>query len=222
MKYPDFNIKELLSYIGDNPFILEIEQRFRTEKGFELSEFENEYLIKNYKFKPYEFSPLTIDIGNISEERLKRDFNLNRPVPKATINAIIGETDEWYHVRYKKSSDSYTYFWLFKEEVGDLYEKIYIKYPVDFEELNKNFSKGKLFDHQESAVQFLEMLHINFNASRIELLKEREEQQKRFDLGEKPEFPKETIDRITNPTKGRTVGTGVGAGILGPSSRIGF
>jgi hypothetical protein len=35
-------------------------------------------------------------------------------------------------------------------------------------------------------------------------------------------FPKETIDRITNPTTGRTVGTGVGSGILGPSSRIGF
>jgi hypothetical protein len=35
-------------------------------------------------------------------------------------------------------------------------------------------------------------------------------------------FPKATIDRITNPTTGRTVGTGVGAGILGPSSRIGF
>lgn len=35
-------------------------------------------------------------------------------------------------------------------------------------------------------------------------------------------FPKETVDRITNPTTGRTVGTGIGAGILGPNSRIGF
>lgn len=35
-------------------------------------------------------------------------------------------------------------------------------------------------------------------------------------------FPKETVDRITNPTTGRTVGTGIGTGILGPNSTIGF
>jgi SWI/SNF-related matrix-associated actin-dependent regulator 1 of chromatin subfamily A len=155
MKYPEFNIKELLSYTDDNPFILEIEKKYRTERDFELSDFENEYLIKNYKFKPYEFSTLTIEVGKITEERIKNDFNLDRPAPKVTINGIVGETDEWYHVRYKKSPNNYTYFWIYREEVGDLYEKIYTRYPVDFEELNKNFSKGKLFEHQESAVQFL-------------------------------------------------------------------
>ena len=35
-------------------------------------------------------------------------------------------------------------------------------------------------------------------------------------------FPKDTIKRITNPTTGLTVGTGVGLGVLGPNSKIGF
>ncbi len=35
-------------------------------------------------------------------------------------------------------------------------------------------------------------------------------------------FPKQTVSNITNPTTGQTVGTGIGAGILGPNSRIGF
>lgn len=35
-------------------------------------------------------------------------------------------------------------------------------------------------------------------------------------------FPKQTVQNITNPTTGRTVGTGIGVGVLGPNSRIGF
>lgn len=44
------------------------------------------------------------------------------------------------------------------------------------------------------ALLFLEALHLKFNSRRLELLEKRKEQQKRFDDGEKPRFPIETLE----------------------------
>jgi malate synthase len=46
----------------------------------------------------------------------------------------------------------------------------------------------------KEALLFLSALQQNFNTKRIALLQKRAEQQKRFDLGEKPQFPKETLE----------------------------
>lgn len=155
MEYPNFQLKELLQYSGNNPFIIQLEKKYRIDFNYELSEFENEYLLKNFKFSPFGFKDITLEVGSKTEEKIKKDFNLDRPVKNVTINAIVGETDEWYHVLFKKIGSSPVYFWLYKEEVGDLYEKNYSRYPVNFEELNSNFSKGNLYEHQENAVKFL-------------------------------------------------------------------
>lgn len=42
------------------------------------------------------------------------------------------------------------------------------------------------------ALLFIETLQLKFNATRIDLLEKRKAQQQKFDLGEKPHFPKET------------------------------
>ena len=154
MQYPEFNTKELYQYIENNPFILEVEKKYRESGDYTLTEFENEYLLKNFKFKPYEFKNLTLEVGKITEKRIQTDFNLERPIKEVTINTIVGETDEWYHVSFR-NNDKQTYFWLSKEEVGDLYEKNYSRFPVDFEKLELNFANKSLYDHQKLAVQFL-------------------------------------------------------------------
>ena len=46
----------------------------------------------------------------------------------------------------------------------------------------------------DGALLFIEKLQVKFNPKRLELLEKRKEQQKRFDLGEKPHFPKETLE----------------------------
>ena len=46
----------------------------------------------------------------------------------------------------------------------------------------------------DDALLFIEKLQVKFNPKRLELLEKRKEQQKRFDLGEKPHFPKETLE----------------------------
>jgi SNF2 family DNA or RNA helicase len=154
-EYPEFNIGELYQYIGENPFILEVEKKYRENSFYELTPLENEYLIKNFKFKPYEFSTISVEVGKITEERLQKEYNLDRPVPKVTINTIVGETDDWYHVAYRKIGSNPLFFWISKEGISDLYEKVYGTYPVDLEKLNAQFSKGNLYDHQEYAVKFL-------------------------------------------------------------------
>ena len=45
----------------------------------------------------------------------------------------------------------------------------------------------------DGALLFIEKLQVKFNPKRLELLEKRKEQQKRFDLGEKPHFPKEIL-----------------------------
>ncbi|TVZ53055.1 malate synthase A [Dokdonia sp. Hel_I_53] len=45
----------------------------------------------------------------------------------------------------------------------------------------------------DEALEFISALHEKFNASRLALLKRREEQQKVFDQGKFPEFPRETV-----------------------------
>src|ERR1044072_8548840 len=46
----------------------------------------------------------------------------------------------------------------------------------------------------DAALEFLMELHERFNDRRLELLKAREERQVRFDAGELPDFPRETLE----------------------------
>lgn len=155
MEYPLFNKEDLYQYVGENPFIMDLEKKFRFDYNCEFTDFENEYLIKNFKFKPYNFSDLTIEIGKKTETRLKQQLSIEKPIPKVRLNSILGETDEWYHVSYTDLSNKTTYFWVSREEIGDLYEKVYSRFPLDVDKLNEQFSKTKLYDHQVLAVKFL-------------------------------------------------------------------
>ena len=152
--YEDFDLRQLNNYTGNNPYILQLEKKYMTDPNFKPNSFENEYLIKNFKFQPYHFDILTVDIGEKTKERLKKDFGLEKVKQQAHLDSIVGETDEWYHVCCTVKNDRKVYFWVYKEEVGDLYKKNYTRFPVDFELLN-NYFKHTLYEWQESGVQFL-------------------------------------------------------------------
>jgi len=152
--YEEFDLRQLSSYTGDNPFIHQIEKKYHTIPYFKPSEFENQYLIKNFRFTPFNFELLSTDIGEKTKQKLKEEFNREEVKSQAYIDSIVGETDEWYHVCCKVKDNKKIYFWVAKEEVGDLYKKNYTRFPVDFELLN-NYFKHNLFEWQESGVQFL-------------------------------------------------------------------
>jgi SNF2 family DNA or RNA helicase len=154
MEYPAFKINQLQTYGGNNPFILNLENKYRRGLLKELTPFENEYLLKNLKFSPYDVETLVVKVGEKTAKKLKSDFSLDREVSEVKINQILGETDEFYHVSYYTGSRNMD-FWLYKDEVGDLYEQNYIRLEINFEELNSKFTTSNLLKHQESAVQFL-------------------------------------------------------------------
>jgi SNF2 family DNA or RNA helicase len=152
--YEDFNLQLLGNYKGNNPYINTLRKKYLSNPNYKPNVFENEYLIKNFRFEEYKFDLLTTDIGEKTKEKLKKDFNIEEVKPQAQLDSIVGETDEWYHVCCTVKNNKKVYFWVSKEEVGDLYKQNYTRFPVDFDLLNKYF-KHTLYDWQESGVQFL-------------------------------------------------------------------
>lgn len=149
-----FDLRQFDVFTTTNPYILDIEKRYRTQMNYQLTSFENEYLLKNFKYTPFEFETLKVDIGEITTERLKKDFGLSTVKPQAALDAIVGETKDWYHVRFKVRHHKHIYFWLYKSEVGDIYEQIYTRFVIDVTGLNKKF-KYTLDPHQITGAQFL-------------------------------------------------------------------
>lgn len=152
--FPKFDENQLLKYNGVNPFIIELKQKtLDSSKPFVLSEFENEYLINNFRYCGYSFEKMKISVGKITEARIQKEFNVSREISEILMDCIVGETEQWYHVS-SPSPNGRVYMWLYKEEVGNLYEKVYTNHYVDFEPLDSLFGL-KLKDHQKIGIQFL-------------------------------------------------------------------
>ena len=156
-----FNTLQLDTYAGSNPYILNIEKKYRSSPNYTLTPFENEYLLRNFMVMPYKFNKLTVEVGEVSRKYIYSTFDeyiadgtfpsdkKPKQIDSISFDSIIGETDEWYHVKY-----GIYYFWLFKSEVGDLYEKVCNSFSVDFNILEKDFTYS-LHPHQRTGVQFL-------------------------------------------------------------------
>lgn len=160
IEYPKFNrlllkgYKAPQEYKHRSPVIKNLLREYQNNPSRELTSFENEYLIKNFRFKPFEFGKLTLEVGKKTEERIQKEFNISREVDVVKVNTLHGETDEFYHVSYKTKNNE-TFFWLYKDEIGDLYEKINLhRVDVNVDELNEQF-EYTLKNHQITGVAFL-------------------------------------------------------------------
>jgi SNF2 family DNA or RNA helicase len=152
---PSFDTKQFATYDGENPFILQLIERFSNDINFNLTMFENEYLVNNFKYSGYGFPRMQINVGSATEKRIQKEFALDRAVPHVYVDTLIGETEEWYHTSCR-TQKGLVYFWLFKVEIGNLYELVYThNSQIDFEALNAQFNGKNLMTHQERAVDFL-------------------------------------------------------------------
>jgi SWI/SNF-related matrix-associated actin-dependent regulator 1 of chromatin subfamily A len=126
---------------------------------FEMTDFENELLLKNYKFEGHFFRERRwYEIGEKTGKYLKEKFNIKDRTPdKVLVDGIIAETDEKYLLMSKTPKQGkYIYFWVYKDEIGDLYQKQWEQHEVDFDSINKLNTKGySLYPFQEKGVQFL-------------------------------------------------------------------
>lgn len=120
----------------------------------------NEYLLKNFRYEGYAF-PEThkIKIGERNERYLQEQFNTTKDIKEVQLDKLIGETDEKFHVKYKKFN-----FFLYKDDpdLENPVETLWKSLDIDFDVLNKMnknqewVEKGyQLNEHQEEGIKFL-------------------------------------------------------------------
>lgn len=119
---------------------------------YPLNDFENEVLLKNYQYEGYFFkNPKWYAITPLSGKYIAEQFNIKDRVPdKVYCEGIIAETNTQY-LLYGKGK----MFWVYKEDIGNLFEKQWEDVVVDFKKINNLNSKGySLYPFQEKGVQF--------------------------------------------------------------------
>lgn len=150
------NIEEVagfLRYAGNQHFIKRVANGFRSTSSFSLTEYENEYLIKNFRYKGFRFDSIKVKVGKKTVDRIHKEFNITRKISVIPCDEIAGETEHWYHVS-RPTQTGRQYVWFHKDDVGDLYEQVYMSEEIDFVALEKQFL-FELYEHQKKGIHFL-------------------------------------------------------------------
>jgi SNF2 family DNA or RNA helicase len=129
-------------------------------KEQELSDFNAEYILRNYNFQPMAINK-TIKIADWYQKKKKEDWNLEFLPEKLAIKWLLGETSTTYHcyAKYRQSVDPVQVFIPKKAVLTNFLVSDYKTMQVDFDRYDKlSMSKDpnrKLREHQKEAVQFL-------------------------------------------------------------------
>lgn len=150
-------IQELKEYDGNNPYLVKIYRKVR-EFGIEaLTEQEYEYAECNLKMQPYKVATISVTIGEKTLKHLQELFNTDKQISEVRIDRILGETSTLYHVGYGVHN-----FFIFKEDVPDLYMQIYRTSNVDFNFIRNQSPTIRLEPEQEDTVSFLSYIKKGF------------------------------------------------------------
>lgn len=154
-----FNINDLIYYNGDNSFILALKAKYLENQNIAIHEFENEYLLQNFKNKEYKFKLTKIKISEPVKEFFKNEYNIDLKKDTIAVDTIIGETSKYYHLRGYIKGARYSFFYEKNDDNTDIYTAIYEHVKVDFKHLNNLIKANwELLPHQKIGVQFL--IHI--------------------------------------------------------------
>ena len=138
----------LKSYVGDNPYILEL-KRTRENKSFlPITENQANYIINNHTFQVKEVNKF-LDLTNFFRNSLMRQFNISIQLEKILIEKIVGEQEKVYHAQVKllKNRDS-ELIWLPKAQLNEDLFRVIPDVNVDW---NK-YSSRLPMKHQEEAI----------------------------------------------------------------------
>jgi SWI/SNF-related matrix-associated actin-dependent regulator 1 of chromatin subfamily A len=138
----------LKSYVGDNPYILEL-KRTREKKSFlPITENQANYIINNHTFQVKEVNKF-LDLTNFFRNSLMRQFNISIQIEKILIEKIVGEQEKVYHAQVKllKNRDS-ELIWLPKAQLNEDLFRVIPEVNVDW---NK-YSSRLPMKHQEEAI----------------------------------------------------------------------
>jgi SWI/SNF-related matrix-associated actin-dependent regulator 1 of chromatin subfamily A len=138
----------LKSYVGDNPYILEL-KRTREKKSFlPITENQANYIINNHTFQVKEVNKF-LDLTNFFRNSLMRQFNITTQIDKILIEKIVGEQEKVYHAQVKllKNRDS-ELIWLPKAQLNEDLFRVIPEVNVDW----NRYSSRLPMKHQEEAI----------------------------------------------------------------------
>lgn len=151
----------LQTYDGENPYLINLKNDvFYRNKS--LNDFNVEYILKNYNFKPKLINKI-IKITDWYGKKLQEDWNCDFTPQKVQIKYLLGETDTTYHclVKYRQSVD-YIYAFLNKKGVmTNFLLDDYHDLKIDFDRydklstLYKPDTLRKIKEHQKEGIKFL-------------------------------------------------------------------
>lgn len=138
----------LKSYVGDNPYILEL-KRTREKKSFlPITENQANYIINNHTFQVKEVNKF-LDLTNFFRNSLMRQFNISIQIEKILIEKIVGEQEKVYHAQVKllKNRDS-ELIWLPKAQLNEDLFRVIPEVNVEW----GKYSSRLPMKHQEEAI----------------------------------------------------------------------
>jgi len=151
----------LETYIGDNPYIKMIKNNVLIKKS-QATDFELNYVLKNYEFKAVEINKI-VKITDEFGEKKREYWKYDHEIKKLQVVSLLGETENYYHcyVNYKRGQDKPVMCLIPKRDLLDsLYDdNSYEKLEIDFDKydnLTKNLPEPRfLKDHQKTGSKFL-------------------------------------------------------------------
>lgn len=147
-------MNELLTeYCGYNPFLLYL----KNQSPREMTDFESEYVNRNFKYCGYKFNDLKIGVGRRNVEYLNEQFNTSKDFSEITIDYLWGETDDVYHFGYKKRS-----FFVYKNDCENPFDKEIENVSFDPKKYNE-ISGRILYDYQIKGIKFMLSRNPAFN-----------------------------------------------------------
>lgn len=138
----------LKSYVGDNPYILELKKTREKKSFLPITENQANYIINNHNFQVKEVNKF-LDLTNFFRNSLMRQFNITNQIEKILIEKIVGEQEKVYHAQVKlfKNRDS-ELIWLPKAQLNEDLFRVIPEVNVDW---NK-YSSRLPMKHQEEAI----------------------------------------------------------------------
>lgn len=142
----------LKNYYGKNPLILNLKRKFTENPQIQFSDFEREYVERNYMYCGHFFSDLSLVVGRRNEEYLQRQFKTDKPIKEIKVDFLWGESKGAYHFNYKKHS-----FFLYKDDCENPFDKEISLVPFDVTKYTGNKNKWglNLFDYQVHGIKFM-------------------------------------------------------------------
>jgi SWI/SNF-related matrix-associated actin-dependent regulator 1 of chromatin subfamily A len=153
-------MQNLRDYYGNNPFILKLKSVVLNNPTYKLTDKQSEYLKRNFLYEGYRFGrPILVKLNQSNIDFLnsqKIQINVN----EILVEGLYGETSDMYHCTNKEIKS----FFLYKEDIPDLFLEEIKQYPLNIEDLdNLNIKGHRLFPYQIDGVKFSLKNDISFN-----------------------------------------------------------